>query len=390
MPLLLMFSRAAADVATVIIGVCFLLSSLAEKNWEWVKQPELRLLALLWLVLMLQAPFTPMDTHKALVSAAIWIRFPLLYAAARTWLLTTPQSLMRLAVCAGVALLMLIMDSAWQYITGTSLTGHRISEGGRITSALGHANAGNLLLKIALPTLGILCYALRNKRWLKWLLPPVILAGMAVIIVSGERSTALLMLLACAVIGGICFIRQPQLRRYVLLGGVLTVALLALLILTQPLVRDRVDYLVLQLSDFRNTYYGQLYLAAWGLWQKYPLTGIGAQQFVRACQQNMPGMHIFYCDMHPHNYYFEWLAAGGTLGFALFVGTMLLIIRRTLQACRFTGAECIVAVFTAAGLAVVLFPFIVTQSAFSNWPALLFWYSLALAASLPRMGRENA
>ncbi len=394
LPLLLAVSRAGADIAASLIGLLFVMHCAITRDWGWIREPEIRTLAALWVLMMLMSPLTPYDARQSFIVALIWGRFVLFYAALRYWLLISPSALGIAATAGMAAVLMVAIDGGWQYLTGTSLSGHDITQTGnivnrwtRLTGMLGHPNVGNYLLKVGLPLTGVLFYyfvAHRNYRRLCWAIGAAMLI-LVVIMVSSERSATLLSLLGLGVIGLTLFVCRPILRRRLLLAGVLMAALVAVVVSTQPGLQHRILFSLQQLSDVENTYYGQLFKAAIGLWAQHPLTGIGAQQFRDACQENMPVLQVFFCDMHPHNIYLQWLEATGTSGFLLFVFSMLLIVRRAWRDMEFTGPSCILAAFACAGMAVVLFPLIITQSAFSNWPAILFWYSLAVSASLPRM-----
>ncbi|OYV70964.1 MAG: hypothetical protein B7Z72_07010, partial [Gemmatimonadetes bacterium 21-71-4] len=61
------------------------------------------------------------------------------------------------------------------------------------------------------------------------------------------------------------------------------------------------------------------------------------------------------------------------------------LARQLAQAAEYSGAAVALTAFAYGGYAALTFPFIVTQSAFANWPGILFWYSMALVMSIHRM-----
>lgn len=391
MPLLLAFSRGGADVACVIIGILFLLHSTLSRQWSWLRQKEVTVLLLLWSYLAVVAPLTPYNAGESLTYALIWVRFLLFYAAVRYWLLCTPHSLRLFVLSAAPIILACVIDAFWQYVTGVSLSG-RVpgSLGSRLTGPLAHANIGNLLLKLTLPVFGLCLYWVFSGHKKKILWPSWALAAsvMALITISGERSSALLMLLAMAIIGGILFLRCPDMRRWITLSAALTVLLMGTLAVTQPVVAYRAHYMAQQLGDFGNSVYGQLFRSAFHLWREHPLIGIGPRQFYAACPDTMQALGTTYCDVHPHNLYVEWLEAGGILGLGLFLLAMALLLRKAISGMDVRNNAVILAAFACAQTIIIIFPFIITQSQFANWPSLLFWYSLALAGSLPKAGAD--
>lgn len=384
MPLLLIATRAGADIGACFIAILFLAHCKKHHYWDWTRQAEIRVLGALWAFMVLASWLTPFDPVSSFINSLIWGRFVLFYAAVRYWLLRTPAALLTLMRMGFAIFILAAIDTIWQYQTGMSLTGREMISD-RLTGALSNANIGNYLLKTGMPVLGLLTYHFINTGQRSQLWQPA--AGVAVIIslvaVSGERSTAVLMLLALGVIGLTLFVFQKQLRTMVMLAASAITALIATLAATQPIIMEKAHFFVEQIADFENTYYGQFFTAAWKLWLEHPLTGIGPRQFLKACQPEI--LNVTYCDVHPHNMYFEWLASTGLPGIALFVAAMAIIGRRLWQSATFSGHAIVLTAFAFSQFCVLLFPFVITQSTFSNWPAILFWYSLALGLSLPNL-----
>ncbi|MDE3015295.1 MAG: O-antigen ligase family protein [Pseudomonadota bacterium] len=387
MPLLLATTRAGADIAASLIAALFLWRSALQKEWRWTAEAEMRVLTALWLSLLVTSCLSPFNRIEAFGTSILWARFVLLYAAARYWLLANRRRLEIAGKIAAITLLPVAFDAGWQYVTGTSLSGHPMFTGTRLTGPLSKANVGGYLLRIGLPVAGLVTYLLieagRARRL--WAATAATVAVMTIIVLSGERSSALLMLLGVGIIGFTLFVSHPKLRLWVLIGGAGVAALVAALVATQPLVQMRMQYLVQQLDDFWHTPYGQMYLAAFDLGMRHPLTGTGAHQFFAACNSIMAERGITYCDIHPHNIYMEWLAAGGVAGLLLFALAMACLARQLARAAEYGGAAVALTAFAYGGYAALTFPFIVTQSAFANWPGILFWYSMALVMSIHRM-----
>lgn len=391
MPLFIAATRAGADIGGGLIAALFLLSSFLKKEWQWTKAIEIRVLGALWLFMMASSFFTPFSHKEAFITSLLWGRFVLLYAAARYWLLADRRSLEIAGKIAALTLLLVALDAGWQYVTGTSLSGRPLFPGDRLTGPLHTANVGGFLLRIGLPVAGLELYRLAEagKHRLMWLAGAAVIAVMTIIILSGERSSALLMLVGIGAAGFTLFVSRPRLRLAVLLSGAGVVALLALLIATQPTVQERAQAFIQQVGNFWHTPYGQMYLAAFDLGMAHPLTGIGAREFFPACNSIMAMRGITYCDLHPHNIYMEWLAAGGIVGLALFALAMACFARQLAQAAEYSGAAIALTAFAYGGYAALAFPFTVTQSNFSNWAGILFWYSMALVMSIHRMRQAN-
>lgn len=188
MPLLLATTRAGSDIVVVLIGMLFLLHSHRCKAWHWVKKPELFVLGVLWVYMMLAAWDTPFNHVTAFQSALIWGRLPLFYAAMRYWLLIVPEAFKPLNQVGLFVLLLVAIDTLWQYQTGTSLSGRDPIPGDRLTGPLTKPVIGMYILKVGFPMLGLAAYRIVKNDPRRQLLYVAagLLTMITIIMVSGE------------------------------------------------------------------------------------------------------------------------------------------------------------------------------------------------------------
>jgi len=389
LPLMLALGRALAEISICSIGILFIFYSWSTRDFAWVKRPEVKAGLLLVAYLIVHA-IIMQGIGGALMRASLWLRFIVLFAAMRYWLLVEERQRQIMYYCTFATLCILMLDAWWQYIAGTSLSGVPIA-GERLTAMMSHPNVGNLMVKLLFVPMGyMLLFAGSTQSPLKrYSIIGALLSIVLLIPLTGERSSTLLLLMGLVLIGGIITVSKPAARKYVVLGLALCAVLVAVLS-TQDIIQRRAVLFGEQLQHFPETTYGQLYKAAYLLWQDSPAFGIGLHRFRKECMALMEPHNITYCDVHPHNFYLEWLAEHGLVGFALLMAVLLTAVVPTLKSAlgRIRAGE-IMPVFGLASLAVVLFPFIVTQSHFSNWPGMLYWFSLALSISAFNRGSQS-
>lgn len=388
-PLILASGRAHADIAQSIICALFLLHCVRTHTWQWARSREIEVAGLLWAYIILRAVFTPALEWRYVGEAFVWFRFILFYAAIRYWLLTSVRAVYFVSGIAALCCLFFAVDAYVQYIYGTSLTG--VSTGGRLTGMLTHPNIGNLLLKPFFILAGIWgCYCIsKQSLWPKILWLAVMLSVVMLVPLTGERSITLLLMLGLVVLAGSMYYLQVRLRKWLLIVATITIIAISAVAGTQPIIKQRADFLVLQLSDFWASPYGQLFIVAEQLHESAPWFGAGYKQFREQCTpENMQRWNVSYCDIHPHNFYLEWWAQFGWVGLILFVLLLGKIIVPPLYNLWKNDKAHFIVPFVLASVAVLVFPIIVTQSLFASWPAMLFWYSLSLtvvAANYPTM-----
>ncbi|MBY0407538.1 MAG: hypothetical protein K2Q01_07585, partial [Rickettsiales bacterium] len=91
---------------------------------------------------------------------------------------------------------------------------------------------------------------------------------------------------------------------------------------------------------------------------------------------------VNHCNLHPHNAYVEWFAELGAPGLLLFMALVAALCLRPWHALRRNrGPGRVLAALALGVMLLHFFPFMVTQSFFSNWPALLLWYSITIASA---------
>lgn len=373
---LLACSRAGADIALSCTAVLFLLRALLGRDVAWASRRDAQAALCMYGAVAVSGAL-----HHDAALAIAWGRFPLFYLALRYWLLNDGIRLRRFGTWTACVLLVVAVDTIAQYFTGTSLTGHPIRTDGRLTGPLTHPNIGNYITKLLFPTAGLALAYATGRRTMFLLCG--ILALAAMVLLTGERSVSLLLLLGMGVtclgvLGGV-----PQARRIAAMYIAVFAVMVAALLSTQTIVQTRSHQLVSDVAGFWATPYGQLVKGGYLLWRTQPVLGIGPGQYLADCPALQEAGSVTYCDVHPHNIHLQWLAETGLLGYACFAVFLFLLLH---ECCRkmwyATGTARLLPLSTLATLAVLFFPFIVTQSLFSNWPAALLWGSLGFAMAM--------
>ncbi len=383
-PWIFVTRRDVTDMLCVLIGICFLIHSYRERQWQWTRDPALRIGVCAWVWLCLVVSPLAANPVASILGALPWVRFLLLYAALRHWLCSNETVLRLLAGSLLVLIALISADTLWQYMYGVSFFGHAIPEGGRLTGPMHHVRVGIYLTKMMVPLLAPLLYfTLRDSQWtLLGMGCFVCLLAAAAILLSGERTAFFSMVFAILAFGFLMVSRLPKI-------GMIYFSTLSLLVAgglwlwqSQDWVRYRIDEMLFTLNDFGASPYGNLFIAGYEMGKEHWLLGVGLKGFRETCHTLIDQGVITYCNLHPHNLYLEWWAEAGAVGLALFVALVIALLREGFQQFyRGRGLALILPCGALATCVVHFFPFMVTQSAFINWGALLLWYSLALGMS---------
>lgn len=393
-PLMLVGHRTASDVLCCVVGVLFLLHSASTKNWRWLRDPTviILLIAWVWLVFVV-TPLADYIPYSASL-AGPWIRFIIFYAAMRHWVLTRPGPIKWMATVVFTWLIFVSIDTLWQYVHGISLTNNLTARSGRLTGPFGNVKVGIYLTRLILPAFCICLFFILRR---KYAAPAAIICALlycmifATIAVSGERTAFALSIVGITTVFTLLIIAEPKIRTICLTALATFLAIVLVLIHTQSWIYARLEQVAFMAMDFRETSYGGLYWVAHQLaTDGHLLHGIGLKNFRELCPDYMALGMIRHCNLHPHNIYVEWYVETGLVGLGLFIafaGSLFAYAIKIYRGC--SGIYRVVPAFTIGALAVLLFPFAPTQSFFSNWPAILFWFSLSLAISSLSLAKDK-
>lgn len=388
-PLLLLFSRGAADAAVSLIGLSFLVAAAVRRDWQVFRSPILLCLIATWIVLNAVVSPLALESGSSFSRSIPWIRFVLFFGAMVYWAIQTRKDLKIVAFVWAFTLLGVILDGFIQLAVDISLSGQPIA-GSRLTGPLDRPNIGMFVARLGIVVAAAWVWLAATRKhprllYRKSALLIFALVSVPFILLTGERTASLLTIFAMAAIIALTIVLIPRYRLHGL-GGLAGIgAAIALVLLLSERIRERTLDTANTISNLRDSIYGELLSAGWHIWRQNPLSGVGLKNFRQACEALGPELQISGCHPHPHNIYVEWLAeAGGiaSLGFLAFVVLFVLMVVRSLKA---EGHRRLAGIFLAGGVVLTLSPISISQSFFSNWPAILMWTALAGLAAVAKI-----
>ncbi|PJI40212.1 O-antigen ligase [Ferrovibrio sp.] len=385
LPLLLLFWRGGADAAASIIGISFLAIVIARRHWGLATHPMLAVLLGIWLLLNLLVSPLAVDPVASFSRSIAWLRFALLFAAVVTWLIRSRNDLKLIAGLWGVTVAFSIVDGLIQLLRGTSLTGNPMYGLTRITGPLDRPNIGMFVARLSFPLLAAMPLLIGVRARSTYVAAAMTAVGLTFILLTGERSAALLTVagLITAAFGSIFVF--PRYRLHGLLALLLAGGVGATVAATSERIWERMRELGSVLKHFSESHYAELFGIGIDIWHNYPIFGAGMKNFEASCWAIAAPKVSDGCPSHPHNAYIEWLAETGVTGLLGYVVFLLLLLLATWPLLRGDAVARLTGLLVAGCFIVLLFPLIATQSVFSNWPALVFWASLSLTMAIVRL-----
>jgi hypothetical protein len=332
-PLLLLHAHGIAEGAIAVADLCFLTRSAVTRDWAWVRTRWLLIGWAWWAWLVIcSLPIAVPDLgeggSRSLIQALVFGRFLILVAAMEHAILRSDDARRWLYWTVAASAAYIAIHTVFQFITGFNLYGEPSGGDGELTGPFGKPRAGPPFARILLPAIIPWAAAELARPGIRPLIQAwlVLIGGVAVALLIGQRMPFLLTCLGLVVIG----VLQPRLRWGVLAAGVALAALLAASPVVAPKAHYRlVEKFTTQMENFSTSHYGKLYARALEIGEQNPITGLGAEGFRTGCPNPRYFRPTFgggvsdgggapICWNHPHNYYLEALVTAGFPGLILF------------------------------------------------------------------------
>ena len=336
-PAALIAGPAYADITGSAVAVLFLLNAALKNEWHFLREFWVRFGAAFW-ILQLSSTLWAQDKHMAFVAALGWGRFLFWGLALGYWVLQDRVMLRRFFIGMSLCLAFLSADGLYQQQTGVDILGHKkynqyantdndgnIKTGDRLTGPFNNPILGAVVIYLLFPSVLYAAYADRRRSML--LFGCISFCGMLAVLLSGERSQLLLLMLGLCLLAAhfISKKRFALLLKSVLLSGVLLAVSLVLIKRYEP---EGADYIKNRqiistwhvISDYTHSPYGRIWKDALLLISQHPLLGVGEGNVrVHWCIMKEQRYFTEGCPLHPHNVYLEVAANTGLIGFTLYV-----------------------------------------------------------------------
>ena len=332
-PILLMHGHAIADGLIGVVDLCFLARCTASRDWRWLRDGWAPVALLWWIWLLIcSLPFPALHLGEAgtgpLIQALLVLRF-LIFTAALEYFVLRPPAARRwmwgvLAACAA----WIAGSSLIQFLFGRNLFGFPPGGDGELTGPFGMPRAAPPLSRILLPVLLPIAAGLlsRPRAAARFNAYALLLGGMGVMVLIGQRMPLLLTVLGFLVAG--LLLRQFRVAIVVsLLAGAALVGASA--VVSPPTYFRLVEKFSHQMEHFAASPYGQLYARATEIGRQNPITGRGYDTFRNFCADpryfratfdgsQADGGGAAICAQHPHNFYLQAFVEAGVPGLILF------------------------------------------------------------------------
>ena len=331
LPLLLIFSRAIADITIVLISILFFYYSFKKIGWGWLKEKWFFFALFFSAYCLTINSALSIDSAETFAYAFFFLRWPIFSMALAYWILSDLRSFKKFIISLTLLLLFIIFDTWWQFFFEQDLFGFEKFNENRLTGPFkDNPEVGTWLAKLVLlpPLLLILYdkYKLQiHQNYLIYSFFVISTIVFLTVFITGERM-ALLLIVASILIFFIGLISEKifSLRKlfFLMLLSITAISIFALIFpeTTQRAFFSTIDKII----NWKSSDYGLVWQSAYDVWMQSPVFGVGLHKYREACE-NLGIYGTSYLSaigpgvcFHPHNISLQLLSETGIFGFIIF------------------------------------------------------------------------
>ena len=388
---------AVLNITLVVISIFYLFKNFKNKKFDEFEIIWVKAFLVFWIYLILISFFSE-DYLSSIRSSFSQIRYLFLILFIYKYL---NFQILKFIIYFLTSLLFFVsIDNNIQFFTGLDIFGYQ-AEGyifderiynlntinyyvGRLSGPFGNELVtGAFIAKLSFPLIFYFMQLFKKvKKIYKFLIICLFVILIEGVIISGERTSSLLIILAFF----LAFYSSYGFKKTLLISLPILLSLV-ILINSNDFLKKRSEDTVKIVKNIPDSSYGRLYSAGINIWKENLIFGVGLKNYRIECNNIIdpePNHTFPFCATHPHNVILEFLSEAGLMGLFLFLVFLFLFIKNFFHNYKKEKNSdykfiCLGS-FTMIILSII--PLYPSGSFFSSWNSTFFWINFGFAASL--------
>ena len=299
----------------IIIDISFLIYVFYLKEWSWLKDKRIKLLLVLYIYLILNC-FTSIEFSNSVARNLGFIRFIIFFAAFNYFFLKY-ENFNKFFILWFIVLSIVVFDIYFEAVNGTNILGY--GENDRIYSFFNSPIAAGYVLAFFILIIAFLNQHFNKKKYLKYIFLIFSIIFLVSIFLTGERSNTIKALMFFSIF----YLFNDNFSFKEKFTSLILVSLFFITVfLNSEFLRMRyIGQLYNQISAhgikgfYHNSNYFSIYRSGIEVFKKYPYFGVGNKNYgFETCWDKETHNPNYWCNSHPHQIYFEFLAEHGIIG----------------------------------------------------------------------------
>jgi len=383
-PIGLLISSGVSETITILIAITFIIKSIFNKNFYWLKNKYFGLLLIICISLLLNLFFS--ENFTLSFSRNFFFFKNVIFVFAIIFILNRQKNFDLIFIIYLLIAAIVTFDIYFEYFLGKNILGFKSYDPNRIASFLGkELKIGHFILGFSFISI---CYYFEkysiksnNHKIFGFFL---IIFFFIALLLTGERANSL---------KGIFFIIALIIlssKKHFKYKKVFFTSIILLLISTyffSEKIRYRFNVILKPILSvgfieaYKETQHAAHFYTAIKILEKYPFFGVGNKNFREECLKNDYHNDGYKrtterCATHPHQIYFELLSEHGLIGSITLVSIIFFILNRSIMI--YLKRKNLVHLASILFITVQFLPLIPSGSFFTSWSASIFWLNFAI------------
>ncbi len=299
----------------LIIDISFIIYAIYHKEWRWLKDKRIKLLLLLYIYLIVNS-LASIEFSNSFPRNFGFIRFVIFFAAFNYFFIKY-ENFHKFFILWFLVLLIIIFDINFEAINGSNILGYGYDD--RIYSFFNKPIAASYVLAFFFLIIAYLFQYFNKKNYFKYIFLIFSIICLASIFLTGERSNTIKALIFFSIfyLFNDKFLIKEKLSSIILIFLVFFTIFVNSEFLKMRYIGQ--VYNAFSEKGFKSIYhsntYFNLYRSGIEVFKKYPYFGTGNKNYgFETCWDKETYNPNYWCNSHPHQIYFEFLAEHGIIG----------------------------------------------------------------------------
>ena len=384
LPIGLLISSGVSATIEILIIIFFLITSIYNKDFDWLKNKYFLLLLIIWISLLLNLLFT--QNFILSFSRNIFFFKNIIFVFAICESLKKEKNFNLIFTAYLIITAIVAFDIFFEYFNNKDILGFQSYDPSRIASFLRkELKIGHFVLAFSFITVGYFFekYS-KNKKNFQVFGFLLITSFFISLLLTGERANSLKGLFIALMF---ILFSKKEIFKYKKKFFLIIILLSLGTYFFSEKIKYRFNVILNPIKNigiiesFKETQHGAHYYTAVKIFLKYPMFGVGNKNFREEClkeeyENNNYKRIAERCATHPHQIYFELLSEHGLIGTIIIISVIFFIV--------FQGFKIYLKNKNLIHLASILFitaqflPVIPSGSFFTSWGVTIFWMNFSI------------
>lgn len=372
--------------ATLSIGsLILLIIILKSKEYFYFNNEIFILLGIIYLIFFISSLLSN-DVLFSFESSLFYFRY-IFFTISIIYLSSRTNFLKYFFIFSIIAILVLMVDSYWEFFTDYTLIGNRKTDDpSRISSLFGdELILGSYLARLTPIIFGLFYFYNFQKTNYKYLFGALFLNIYILVFISGERTAFILINIFL-----ILYVMKYLNFKSIIFISTLFSFLFYLFISNYPIVKDRmyiqtqnsISQIFMDQNKILPGVYDNMLKTSFNMFKSNKFFGIGPKMYRKECSINDYGINNQSCFTHPHNNYIQLISETGLFGLIAFIIYYLILFKRFVIKCfksykEFNRKDHL-SFFMLSSILINFIPFIPSGSFFNNWLNIFYFLPLGI------------